>query len=105
MSLILTAVFGLLGFGFIFFLYKLYKSAYELPLAYERYIHAYRLKVLKIELNKRGTSFEELDKIGFNHTSLFGAFKNKKTHDLDQVEKSVKGEVSKASSSKVSGKN
>ncbi len=103
MSLVLSAIFGLLGFGLVFFLYKAYKSEYELTFAYTRYLQAYKIKVLRGELIKRGTTFEELDKIGFNHTSLFGMFKNKKTHDLDSVEKSVKGEVAKASA-KVSEK-
>ena len=104
MSLIATVIFGLLGLGFLVLIYKIYKSEYELTLAYNRYIQAYRLKILKTELGKRQTTFEELDKMGFNHTGLFHKFKGKKTHDLDQVEKSVKGEVERTSSLKVSEK-
>ncbi len=103
MSLVLSALVLLFGVGLLVFLYKIYKSTYELTLAYERYIQAYRLKILKIELNKRGTTFEELEKIGFKHTSMFSGFKSKKSHDLDLVEKSVKGDV-KNSSPKVSEK-
>lgn len=100
MTVLLNIIFSIFLLGIIFVLYKIYKSSYELSLAYDRYIQAYRLKVLKTELSKRGTTFEELDKMGFNHTGLLQKFKGKKAHDLDAVEKSVKGDVKTVSSSK-----
>lgn len=103
MSVLMQIVLFVFGIAFFLYMYKYYKSQIELEWAYDRYMTAYRLKVLEQDLKKEGLTFSDLDKYTLKYQGMIKS-KPKQKSDLQMVRDSVRGEVKNTSPLKTSDK-